>query len=142
VSALTENGSQRWRGRLASLRRVIALLRIAVRLRQERPLSDLEQAGLIQQFEMGWELSWKLMADLLRVDAWPLDSSAPRQVIRAAFNAGLVADGQVWLDAAETRNLLSHTYDPAQAAEALLRIETAYLPAMEALEQHAARRET
>jgi nucleotidyltransferase substrate binding protein (TIGR01987 family) len=36
--------------------------------------------------------------------------------IRAAFKAGLIANGSVWMEMIESRNLTSHTYNEATAA--------------------------
>nr|VFJ60551.1 MAG: nucleotidyltransferase substrate binding protein, HI0074 family [Candidatus Kentron sp. DK] len=53
----------RWRQRFDNYRRALARLRDAVSLRKKRPLSDLEQQGLIKAFEFTHELAWNVMKD-------------------------------------------------------------------------------
>jgi nucleotidyltransferase substrate binding protein (TIGR01987 family) len=72
-------------------------------------LSDIEKAGLVQFFEVSFELAWKLMKDYLIAQGY--DVKSPREVIKTAFDYGLISDGALWLDALEKRNLSSHTYD-------------------------------
>ncbi len=57
----------------------------------------------------------------------------PRQVLKEAFAAKVIADGQVWIAMLDHRNLLSHTYNPAVFEEAVTAIHQQYLPAMEQL---------
>ncbi len=59
----------------------------------------------------------------------------PRQVLKDAFAAKIVADGQVWINMLDNRNLLSHTYDAGVFGKAVDAIAAHYLPAMEDLRQ-------
>jgi nucleotidyltransferase substrate binding protein (TIGR01987 family) len=100
----------RWQQRLANYQRALAQLLRAVKLRQTRELSELEQQGLIQAFEFTHELAWKVMKDYLRSlgdDA----VFASRDSTRAAFAADLVLNGEAWMDMILGRNLSSHTYN-------------------------------
>ena len=125
----------RWRQRHENFAKAVVLLDDAVRQRRHRHLSDLEQAGLVQRYEIVWELGWKLLADCLKALGHELDVVAPRPVIRAAFAAGLIANGQAWIDATDTRNMLSHLYDEKKAARAIEAIATQYLAVMQALNE-------
>ncbi len=40
-----------------------------------------------------------------------VDVKFPREVIKESFTAGLIADGEVWMDMLQKRNLMSHTYN-------------------------------
>ena len=53
----------RWQQRLDNYARALAQLTSAVTLAAQRPLSELEQQGLIQAFEFTHELAWKVMKD-------------------------------------------------------------------------------
>jgi nucleotidyltransferase substrate binding protein (TIGR01987 family) len=53
----------------------------------------------------------------------------PRSVIKAAFSAQIIGDGQVWIDMLDHRNLLSHTYDRKVFEEAVDTLNTRYLAA-------------
>jgi nucleotidyltransferase substrate binding protein (TIGR01987 family) len=45
-----------------------------------------------------------------------------RNVVKEAFAARILSDGQVWIDMLDLRNLLSHTYDEATFDAAVLAI--------------------
>ncbi len=55
----------RWKQRFQNFERALEQLRRAVTLRRERPLSDLEEQGLIQGFEFTHELAWNVLKDYL-----------------------------------------------------------------------------
>ena len=57
----------------------------------------------------------------------------PRQVLKDAFAAKVIADGQMWIAMLDHRNLLYHTYNPAVFKEAVEAIHQQYFPAMERL---------
>ena len=115
----------RWHQRLASYQRALAQLQAAVSLRQSRPLSELEQQGLIQAFEFTHELAWNVMKDYLR-SLGQDGLMASRDSTRAAFAAGLIIDGESWMDMIISRNLSSHTYNVATANSLTHKIAETY----------------
>jgi len=122
----------RWKQRFANFNSAFVLLRQALD-KGAAALSPLEKEGVIQRFEYTFELAWKTAKDYLEdggVDIVPL---TPRQVIKEAFRAKIVADGQAWIDMLDHRNLLSHTYDQIVFSETVDAIASTYLPAMGAL---------
>ena len=86
--------------------------------------SDIEKAGIIQYFEISFELSWKLMKDYLLYLGY--DVNSPRESIKRAFAIGLIDYGEEWLNALIDRNLTVHTYDQEQADEIYLKIANVY----------------
>ena len=81
-----------------------------VALSQQRPLSQLEKQGLIQGFEFTFELGWNVLRDFLR-DQGIKEIFGSRDTIREAFNAGLIEDGDAWMEMLKDHNLTSHTYN-------------------------------
>ena len=121
----------RWEQRFQNFSRAFCLLRSAL---EERPLdqfSDLEQEGLIQRFEYTYELAWKTFKDYLQANGVIVDPITPRQVIKEAFAARMIKDGQLWIDMMLHRNLLSHTYDLSRFREVLEAVSNRYLSALE-----------
>lgn len=104
----------RWQQRLASYQRALAQLEAAVILRQSRPLSELEQQGLIQAFEFTHELAWNVMKDYF-VYQGDMSITGSRDATRAAFAVQLIEDGQGWMEMIKSRNQSSHTYNRATA---------------------------
>lgn len=95
-------------------------------------LSDVEKAGMIQFFEVAFELSWKLMKDYLLAEGY--DVKSPRESIKTAFDYGLITDGAKWLEALEKRNLAAHTYDESILDELERLIAHEYYPLMLSLQ--------
>ena len=108
----------RWTQRLVNFQRALATLQRAIGLAQSRPLSELEELGLIQAFEFTHELSWLLLKDFL-VDQGVAGISGSRDAVREAVVRQLLPQGDetVWMAMIRSRNLTSHTYNPAVARE-------------------------
>jgi nucleotidyltransferase substrate binding protein (TIGR01987 family) len=75
--------------------------------------------GLIQRFEYTFELAWKTLKDYLEHSGIVLPQITPKAVLKAAFAAKLIEDGQIWMDMLSHRNLRSHTYDCEKFEEAV-----------------------
>ena len=124
----------RWKQRFQNFDRAFVLLRQALE-RGPAVLSLLEKEGVIQRFEYSFELAWKTLKDYLEEGGLVISPVTPRQVLKDAFAAKVIADGQVWIDMLDHRNLLSHKYDSAIFEQAADAIASRYLPAMAALHE-------
>jgi nucleotidyltransferase substrate binding protein (TIGR01987 family) len=122
----------RWHLRNENFAKAISNLREATTLFQTRPLSIVEQAGLIQLFEVAWELGWKLMYDY-QTETGITVVRSPVATIRSAFSIALISDGDGWMEATKLRHSLSHEYDENRAAAALALISDRYLALFVAL---------
>lgn len=121
----------RWQQRFENFERALARLREPIDAGIEG-LSQLEREGLVQRFEFTFELAWKTLKDYLVYEGTMLDRETPRHVIKQAFAAGTIADGQVWIDMLETRNVMSHRYDQGDFEECVRQIASRFVPALEA----------
>jgi nucleotidyltransferase substrate binding protein (TIGR01987 family) len=137
---MNEPAIPRSRLRLKNFASAMDGVREAIELRTQRPLSELEKAGMVQRFELAWELGWKLLADLLTEDLAPPEALTPGSTIRAAFAAGLITDAEEWMAMGKLRNQLSHTYNQAIRDEGLALIESRFVACLAALEQNELRR--
>ena len=97
-----------------------------------RPLSNLEQQGLIQGFEFTHELAWNVLKDYLEEQGF-LDIIGSKNASREAFKNGLITDGQAWMDMIKARNLTSHTYNTELAERIVQDILTRFYPAFSAM---------
>ena len=119
----------RWKQRCANFSKAVNQLTEFV----EKPeLNKFETQGLIQCFEYTFELAWKTAKDYLESEGFSVKS--PRQTIQVAFQTELIADGHVWIDALEKRNLMAYTYDESTTAEAAGLIRDKYYPMLKALQ--------
>ena len=122
----------RWQQRLASFERALSLLREAM-LNGPAALNQLEKEGVIQRFEYCFELGWKTSKDYMEANGFVFAVVMPRQVLKEAYAAKIIADGEAWIAMLDHRNLLSHTYSPVVFEQAVAAIQERYLPALEQL---------
>jgi nucleotidyltransferase substrate binding protein (TIGR01987 family) len=132
---MNSNKDIRWIQRFQNFDRAFLLLRSALEERGLEQMSELEKEGLIQRFEYSYELAWKTMKDYLEEQGTIINPVTPRNVIKEAFSAQIIADGQVWVDMMLHRNLLAHTYDFSKFQEVLDAVVKRYLDAQEQLHE-------
>ena len=100
------NKDIRWKQRFVNFEKAFKLLERTLKL--ETP-SEAEKGGIIQFYEVAFELSWKLIKDYL--ESLGFDVKSPRAAIKQAFQTDIINDGESWMKALEDRNLTSHTYN-------------------------------
>jgi nucleotidyltransferase substrate binding protein (TIGR01987 family) len=120
----------RWQQRFGQFEKAYNLLQDAIRI--EKP-SVTERAGLIQFFEMTFELGWKLLKDYEEAEGFVVKS--PRDAIKQAFQAEFVSQGYDWIDALDDRNLTTHTYNEETAIAVEQKIREKYFPCLRELHQ-------
>jgi nucleotidyltransferase substrate binding protein (TIGR01987 family) len=118
----------RWKQRYTNFSKAISQLAEFI---ERAELNKFEAQGLIQCFEYTFELAWKTAKDYLEEQGF--SAKSPRQTIQTAFQIELIADGHVWIDALEKRNLMAHTYDERRTKEAEELIRGQYYSMLKAL---------
>lgn len=118
----------RWQQRFGQFEKAFVLLEGAIHI--EKP-SIVERAGLIQFFEMAFELGWKLLKDFEEAEGFLVKS--PRDAIKQAFQAEIISQGHDWIDALEDRNLTTHTYNEETAIDVEHKIRSKYFPLLQQL---------
>jgi nucleotidyltransferase substrate binding protein (TIGR01987 family) len=123
---MAQNPDVRWRQRFANFQKAFAQLSKGEATAQERDLSELERQGLIQAFEFTHELAWNTLKDFLeQTGATNLFGSV--DATRAAFAAGLIENGEAWMEMIKSRNLTTHTYDERTAEKISSAILSSYV---------------
>ena len=113
----------RWKQRFTNFEKSYKLLDKYI----DSPINtELERAGIIQLFEIAFELSWKLMKDYLETEEIIVKS--PRETIKKAYEIELIENGHIWIDALSDRNLTVHTYDEEMAKKMVEDIVIIYFP--------------
>ena len=97
-------------------------------------LSELEQEGHVQRFKYTFELSWKVMQDLLTYKGYEF-MTGPNGALKMAFEDGLITDHDGWRLMVKSRNTLSHIYDEDEATAIVGLIFTKYAPLLKALDE-------
>jgi nucleotidyltransferase substrate binding protein (TIGR01987 family) len=120
----------RWRQRFQNFKKAFSQLSGAAALAQQRPLSELEQQGLIKAFEFTHELAWNTLKDFLE-NRGQTNLFGSKDATRQAFSAGLIGNGEAWMAMIQSRNQTSHTYDQGTAHEITRAITSSYLAELE-----------
>jgi nucleotidyltransferase substrate binding protein (TIGR01987 family) len=94
------------------------------------PLDEELRDACIQRFEFSFELAWKMIRRRLERDLASLsqlDGTSFKEMMRLAFESGLIQALPFWWLFREMRNLSSHTYD-AQVASRVYAVIVDFLP--------------
>ncbi|TVP66608.1 MAG: nucleotidyltransferase [Leptolyngbya sp. LCM1.Bin17] len=113
----------RWVQRFSNFERTFLLLSRALQI--ESP-SVVERAGLIQFFELAFELAWKLLKDYQELEGFLVKT--PRETIKQAYQAELITRGHDWMKALQDRSLMAHTYNEETAIAVATSIRHDYFP--------------
>jgi len=84
----------------------------------------LTHLALVQSFEICFELSWKVLKDYLKENG--IAVFTPRDVIKEAFAANIIKNGQIWINMANDRNASSHEYNMEKINIILQKISADY----------------
>lgn len=89
--------------------------------------TNLEIDGILHRFEFTFELAWKTMKDCLEDQGIVSRIKTPREIIKEAFAAGLIENGEIWMDMMISRNELSHLYAEETSREIFDDIKEKYI---------------
>lgn len=90
-------------------------------------VTDLEIDGILHRFEFTFELAWKTMKDCLEDQGIVGKIGTPRKIIKEAITAGLIDNGEIWMDMMISRSELSHLYDEETSREIFDDIKEKYI---------------
>ena len=121
---------------LESLKKAIGALERSLRVSNEQAsASDLDlketlRAGVVQNFEVAYEQTWKMMKRWLEtnVGSIEVDGVTRRQLFRLCHENRLIDDVDRWMTFHKSRNETSHTYNQKTAVE-VSRVASEFLPA-------------
>lgn len=126
-----ENQDIRWQQRFDNFSKSCVLLSEINNYELENTISIIRE-GFIQRFEVTFELMWKTLKDFMEYEGIIVQPT-PRSVIKEAFAANIIKDGQVFIDMLEARNLTSHKYDEETFNRIFLQIKQSFEPALQIL---------
>lgn len=110
-----DSSSKNFKKALANLERSLA-----------SPISEpRDLSGILKDFEMSYELSWKVLKK--RLLAQGHSTQGARDVYSKAYQLGLISNQELWLEMIEDRNQTAHVYDEAAATKIYERIKSKYL---------------
>lgn len=100
------------------------------------PKADFVLEGTVLNFNLTFDISWKVMKDILikKLGILDLAVGSPRETLQQAFTNGIINDDQ-WMQMLRVRNHLAHDYDGTYAAERFQDIIEIYYPLFEKLKK-------
>ena len=125
----------RWIQRYANFHKACGrLLEVTEANRLMDGLSELELEGLVQRFEYTFELSWKVLQDILIYKGYEF-MLGPNGTLKMALEDGLISDHDGWRKMLRSRNTLSHVYDESEALPIIRLIYNDYAPLLKQLDE-------
>ena len=125
----------RWIQRYANFHKACGrLLEVTEADRFMDDLSELELEGLVQRFEYTFELSWKVLQDLLIYKGYEF-MMGPNGTLKMALEDGLISDHDGWRKMSKSRNTLSHVYDEEEVLPIIREIYRSYAPLLKQLDK-------
>lgn len=93
------------------------------------PKADFVLEGTVLNFNLTFDISWKVMKDILikKLEILGFAIGSPRETLQQAFTNGII-DNDQWLQMLRVRNQLAHDYDGTFAAEKFQDIIEVYYP--------------
>ena len=86
-------------------------------------------SGIIDKFFIQFELSWKVLKELLRYEGSAIaNTGSPREIIKAAYAIYDFIDEDTWLSMLKERNNMTHIYDGNEAKLLVRKIIDKYIP--------------
>lgn len=107
---IADAATPRWVQRFQNFDAALVRLREGIALLDQPEMPAIVREGVIQRFEYTFELAWKTLKDFLVFRKVTLTRSGPADVIRTAFAAGYIDEGEIWMEALDARNEMSHVY--------------------------------
>ena len=92
----------------------------------EEKETDIVIDGVLHRFEFTFELAWKTMKDYLEYVGVIEKTGSPREIIKSAFEYGMIEDGESWINMMLARNRLTHLYDEEKSREVYKNIKNIY----------------
>lgn len=125
----------RWLQRYDNFKRALGrILEITDLDNNADALSELEKEGLIQRFEYTFELSWKVLQDLLKYKGYDF-VQGPNGTLQKAFEDGLISNQDAWRRMAKARVTTSHTYNEEEVRQIVEDIFDEYAHLFSVLDQ-------
>ena len=102
----------------------------------KEPYEMIVLTGQVALFEMCFEQSWKAMKEILEYNGYDESrTGSPRSILKLAYQAGMIDNEELWVEALAARNNVSHAYNEGIAAKIVSKTKAKYIDMFEALEE-------
>lgn len=102
----------------------------------EEPYGNVELTGLVGLYEVCFEQSWKAMKDILEYNGFAEGrTGSPKQILKTAYQAGMIQDEELWISALVSRNNVAHAYNHEIALDIINNTKNRYYDMFENLKR-------
>lgn len=82
------------------------------------PYDNVVMTGLVGLFEICFEQAWKAVKEILENHGYvECRTGSPKQILKSAYQFGMIKDEEAWLQALLSRNNTAHAYNRAIAKD-------------------------
>lgn len=100
----------------------------------EEPYDTVVLTGLVGLYEICFEQSWKAIKEILGAQGFAeSQTGSPKQILKTAYQAGMLGDEGQWLAALNARNNVAHAYNEAVALDIVRQTKAVFYPMFGAL---------
>lgn len=100
------------------------------------PYDTITTAGMVALFEICFEQSWKAIKEILELHGiGEKKIGSPKMIIKQAFEAGIINDETLWLEALTARNNVAHSYNEEIALEIIKTSQEKFIAMFETLRE-------
>ena len=80
--------------------------------RYQEPYDIVILTGLVALYKICFEQSWKAIKEILQDQGYAeSQTGSPRQILKTAYQAGMIKDEDLWLNALVHRNNVAYAYN-------------------------------
>lgn len=91
------------------------------------PYDNVILTGLVALYEICFEQSWKAVKEIMQNNGIDeAQTGSPRQVLKTAYQMGMIKEESKWLDALVSRNNVAHAYNRDVAMEIVNKTKETY----------------
>lgn len=82
------------------------------------PYDNVVMTGLVGLYEICFEQSWKAMKEVMEENGLAdFRTGSPKSILKTAYQAGMIKDEALWLQALAARNNVAHAYNKGVAQD-------------------------
>lgn len=106
-----------------------ALDNLADIFQYEEPYGNVILTGLVGLYEICFEQCWKALKEIFEAQGYPESrTGSPKQILKTAYQAGLIHDQDQWLAALNARNNVTHAYNQDVALDIVRQTKAVFYP--------------
>lgn len=95
----------------------------------DEPYDTVVLTGLVGLYEICFEQSWKAIKEILWNQGFAeSQTGSPKQILKTAYEAGMIRDQDGWLAALNARNLVTHAYNEDVALDIVRQTKDMFYP--------------